>query len=173
MNIQIPISHSEITNEKFERIIDIYTKEFDSELDRYVSLASVITGLSIDEIEDLDFEQLNDIIFKINQIDILNYESELKEKITIDGVEYGKKSSASFTVKETILLQQIFIKKEIGYLNEILAVIYHPILDGQVKFDYSDKAIAERKDKFKDLTIDIVSPLLKKLTEFLILKNVK
>jgi hypothetical protein len=171
--IKLPKSHSEISIETFEKIIDIQTKEYDSEINRCIELVSVMTGLSIDEIEEMDFEELKTLVDEVNQINVINNGSEILTSINIDGVEYGRKETKSFTVKETILFQNIFSKKEVGYLTEIAAVLYHPVIDGEIKTDYSPTAIKERKDKFKDLTMDIISPLLNKLTEFLISKNAK
>lgn len=169
--IKLPKSHSEISIETFEKIIDIQTKQYESEIERYVELASLITGLSIDEVEELDFDELKVIINHINQIDVKD--GELQEKIIVDGNEFGRKQTKSFTVKETILIQSIFSKKKAGYLNEIAAILFHPFVDGEIKIDYSEKAIEERKLKFKDLTMEIISPYLNKLVEFLISKNAK
>lgn len=169
--INLPKSHSEISIETFEKIIDIQTKEYELEIERYIELASIISGLSIDEIEEMDFEDLKQIIASINEIDMAN--NNAVDKITVNDIEYGRKQTKSFSVKETIMLQSIFSKKEVGYLIEIAAVLFHPVIDGEIKTDYSQVAIKERKDKFKDLTMDILSPYLYKLIEFLLSKNAK
>lgn len=171
--INLPKSHSEISITTFEKIIDIQTKQYESEINRCIDLASLMTGLSTDEIESMDFEDLKELLNEINSINSLSYGDNLSTKIIVDGVEYARRETKSFTVKETIMFQNIFSEKKEGYLNEIAAVLFHPFIDGEIKFDYSEKAIKERKEKFNSLTMEIVSPLLTKLTDFLISKNAK
>jgi len=170
----IPTSHTQIKLEQFERVIKIFSTEYDFPLQKNIDLAVTLTNLSEDEVEDLEFDDFKTIIQQINEIDVLSFGDVIEPTITIDGVEYGTKITEGeykFTIKETLLLQNLFTKKEDGYLSEVCAIIYHPIVDGKIAFDYSEIAINKRKDIFKDLTINIVGPFLTKLTEFLIAKN--
>jgi hypothetical protein len=174
MKYTIEKNYKEIKIEKFEKILNTFLKKYDNELERYIDIASIITNLSIDEIESLDLEELKDIIKDYNSIDVFAWnEDEVIQDFMVDGEKYGRKNTKTFSVKETILFQKLFADKKDGFLIEMVSILFHPIVDGEVKLDYSKESIDSRKEKFKDLNMDIVAPYINKLVSFLQNKNVK
>lgn len=172
--ITIPSNHKEINVSTFENVINLFKKDYDLEILRNIDLIVALTNLSTEEIEQLDLDLFNEIIDRINEIDVLQFGKNYIPEITVGDEVFGTKAANDdykFNVKETLLLQSLLTKEEEGYLSEICAIIYHPVIDGEIKRDYSDESIKARKDKFKDLTIDIVGPYLTKLNDFLNKKN--
>jgi len=168
--ITIPSSHKEIKLIQFENLVNIFKKDYQLELLKNIDLVATITNLSVDEVEQLDLDTFNEIIDRINSIDIMDFGKNYMPEINVNGELFGTKAADDdykFTVKETLSLQALLVDEREGYISEICAIIYHPIVDGVIKKDYSEKAINERKEKFKDLTIDIVGPYLTKLNQFL------
>lgn len=173
----IPTSHTQIKLNSFEKLIHLYSNEasdVETVLQKNIELLVTLSNLTEAEVEELDYADFKSLIQLCNNIDVLSYGDNIIEEFEIDGIKYASRVSEGeykFSVKETLLLQNIFTKKETGYLAEIAAVIYHPIIDGQITFDYSVQSIAQRKAIFNDLTIDVIGPFINKLTEFLISKN--
>jgi hypothetical protein len=167
--IDIVESQSEINLTQFEKLIELYAKEFDSNIEQSIELLKVVSQLTQDEIESLFISDLNLIMNEVNSINFLDFASAETDTIEINGEIFKSKNQASnykFSVKETMLFQNIFIKKEEGYICEILAIIFHPVIDGEIKYDYSIEGIKTRKDKFKTISIDIVGPFINALNSF-------
>jgi hypothetical protein len=172
--VSIPSSHNEITMDVLEKVIEIYSKDYTLPIQRNIDLLVALTTLTEEEVEELDLDTFKMLNREINDMDLLGYGETFIPELNIDGELFGSKvidNDYKFNVKETLLLQELFSSKKSGYLSGICAVVYHPIIDGEIKKDYSPEAIKDRTTKFNKLTIDVVGPFLNKLTTFLLKKN--
>lgn len=173
--ITLPTTHKEIKLSTLEKVINVYSSEYENELFRNIDLISAYTALPLEEVEEMEIETLKQIIDAINNVDILGFDVNIKDKITINNIEYGcrvsKDNEYKFTVKETILFQKLFKNKEENYLAKVLAIVYHPIVDGNIQYDYSEDTINKKSLEFADLSIEHIGPFLNKLTEFFIKIN--
>jgi len=167
----VPKSHREISIPQFEKVMEIYLNNFEFEIERHIQLTEVLTSLTRDEIEEMDLGDLKKLIEQINKIDVTTNSDKIVGEITVSDILFGASTKKEFSVKETMLLQKIFIAKKPGYLSELAAVFYHPIIEGEIKKDYSVEAIQSRKELFANLNMEIIFPLVTKLTKFLTLKN--
>ena len=119
LNREIPNQLEELTIEQFEAISDINN---DTNLDPIDKHLKVFAYLGIPESEFWDYDVANfvDVVKQFNSSEHKDYPT--VEEIELEGYVY--KAQMKLTVRDTKLIEKITIKKEKGYISEMLAVMF-------------------------------------------------
>jgi len=160
---------------KFQKLVNIYVRHFDFELERQISIISIFTEKSVEEIEELELDEFKKLSSEINDLSFDKFSTEFENEIKINEKIYGsqiKDNSYKPKVKEVYLVNKYINENIDDYLKYIAAIIFQPVIDGELKKDYSTEAIKERADLFdKEITFDTLSPYLNSLSINLMAKN--
>jgi len=175
--IKLVTDINELSINEFEKLINIFSKQYETKIEEYVDIISVISNLDIDEIENLDIDEFKKLVTIANDIQIQNLNAELISEINIDGVTYKtnvKDNTYKFTVKEITLLQVLLVNQPSNYLADLIAIVFREIdSDGNLINDLSPEAIERRKEKLSTLKMKIIGPYFMSLTNFFLNKDVK
>lgn len=170
--VEIITSLNDLTISQFEKIIELNEKQYNSSIESYVELMTVLTNLSIDEIESLDINEFKKIVNTIKDIDYKTFDDRFINQIEIDGVIYKTKSNGTdykFSVKEVVLLRELIAKDAYHFLQEMIAILFKNVdADGNIINDLTPQAIQERKDKIGDIKMEIAGPYLTALSKSII-----
>jgi hypothetical protein len=134
-------------------------------IDNNIEVLSILTKLSIDEIEDLPMLELNDIIELISKQEFSMDGISFKNRICIDGIVYGNKSpfldEINFTVKEIFTLKEYYKCNKINSMSDVAAILFREMdSNGNISRDMSSEAIERRTEIFQDMTIDVILPFI-------------
>jgi len=164
------------TINKFQKLVNIYVKNFDLEFERQIELISLFTEKSIEEVEELELDDFKALSLELNNISFDSFSTEFKNEIIINGktfISNIQDNQYKAKVKEVYLVNKYINENLDSYLKYIAAIIFLPIDEnGKIIKDYSTEGINERAELFdKELIIDIISPYLNSLSINLIAKN--
>lgn len=170
--VEIITSLNDLTISQFERIIELNEKQYNSSIESYVELMTVLTNLSKDEIEGLDINEFKKIVDIIKDIDYKTFDEKFINEIEVDGVVYKTKSNGTeynFSVKEVVLLRELIAKDAYHFLQEMIAILFKNVdADGNIINDLTPQAIQERKNKIGDIKMAIAGPYLTALSKSII-----
>ena len=159
---EVITSIEEITIGEIKRCEDLLKGE--DNINNNIEVLSILTNLSIEEIEDLPMVELNKIIELISKQEFDTTGISFKNRFEIGGIVYGNKSTEDniiFTVKEIFILKEYYKCNKINSMADVAAILYREIdTDGNISRDLSYEAIDKRRDLFEDMTIDIILPYI-------------
>lgn len=123
LNVTIPESLEEIKLKDYIKIVNLLSNSDDEhELVVKIKLASLVTGLSLEDIVKIPANELNDIFEHI--ISILNKTPKFEQIIKVDGIEYG------FIPDMESLSTAEYLDLSLYFGNDIAkttAILYRPI----------------------------------------------
>ena len=166
-----------VTIADFEKLLTITNvNKYEDEIDKQVEILSVLTNLTIDELESLeltDFLMLNNYINKLNLDNFdLNENRGIKDFISINKIYRAKSLPKDFklNVKEMKIMKNEVKVSELGYLSKLAAIVYRDVLnDDSLNNDLSDETILYRSNHFKEnMTMDYITPFLLTITDYLL-----
>ncbi len=154
--------------DKFQKLVNIYIKGFDFELERQISIIGLFTDKTIDEVEDLDLDEFALLVNEINDISFDSFSTEFIYKIEVDGKTFASSIDGEYKpkVKDIHLINEYTTKNIDDFIKYIAAVLFKPVDEnGLIIRDYTSEGINDRAELFKDkLSIDILSPYLNLLS---------
>jgi hypothetical protein len=163
------------TINKFQKLLNIYVNSFEFEFERQIHLLSLFTEKTIDEVEELELDEFKELSSQINKLQFDSFSTDFKNEIKINDkvfVSDIQDNKYKAKVKEVYLVNKYVNENLDDYLKYIAAIIFKPVVDGNVIKDYSTEGIQERAELFdKEITIDTLSPYLNSLSINLIAKN--
>jgi hypothetical protein len=156
-------SIEEITIREMKRCEELLSGDTDN-INNNVEVLSLLTNLSIEEIEDLQMSELNEIIELIAKQEFTSEGISFKNRFEIDGITYMNKSTEgniNFTVKEIFTLKEHYKCNKINSMSDVAAILFREMdTDGNISRDLSYEAVDKRKELFIDMTIDIILPYI-------------
>lgn len=160
---EVITSIEEITINQVKRCEELLSGDTD-DIDNNIEVLSILTNLSIEEIEDLPMLELNEIIELISKQEFSTEGISFKNRFEVDGIIYGNKSTEgniNFTVKEIFTLKEYYKCNKINSMSDVAAILFREIdTDGNISRDLSYEAIEKRTELFGDMTIDIILPYI-------------
>ncbi len=164
-SIEILTELSEINISQFEKVMDIYKKKYDTEYERDIDIITILSELSVDEIESLDldiFDSINKTI-NIQNFEILNTNSKIINEINVNGITYKSRAIDNkfiFSVKEFLSIKNKLKESIDTVVLDVALIVFKPI--------NSDINIDTVREDFKSgITMDIMSPYLMILSDYL------
>ncbi len=99
--------------------------------------------------------QLFDVVAQMVAFVFQDFEGDAKNTLWIDNVEYRISFTDELTLAEWVDIESVFEEESEERLSSILSILCRPISEV-----YDNKKADERKEMFKNLTMDNVLPLL-------------
>ena len=119
LNREIPNQIEELTIEQFEAITDINNNQELDPIDKHLQVFAYL-GIPESEFWDYDVADFVGMVKDFNSSEHKDYPT--VEEIELEGYVY--KAQMKLTVRDTKLIEKITIKKEKGYVSEMLAVMF-------------------------------------------------
>jgi len=169
--VNIPNNPDEINIADFSKIITYYTTKYDLNIDRIIGLLTAISDMTVDEIEDIDFQSLTEIIENLKLLKLQDTSDfPLIQSIEIDGVKYGvslKDGEFRLKLGQVKLLEQIINEKGINYLPSFASIIFRELdADGLVVGLMDKESMNRRAEIFNTkMYMDVLLPYINKLSE--------
>lgn len=169
VNVVSDINELSITD--FERLVYIFNKTYESKIEQYVDIIEVISSLNKDEIENMDINEFKKLIEISEKIKTQDLTKTKRNKLIVDGITYKTNytnGEYKFTVKEITLIQKAIANNPNQYLAEFIAIVFKNVDEnGNTINDLSSEAIANRKEKLKNIKMKLIGPYFNSLTKFL------
>lgn len=119
LNREIPNQIEELTIEQFEAITDINNNQELDPIDKHLQVFAYL-GIPESEFWDYDVADFVGMVRDFNSSEQKDYPR--VEEIELEGYVY--KAQLKLTVRDTKLIEKITIRKEKGYVSEMLAVMF-------------------------------------------------
>jgi hypothetical protein len=119
LNKEIPNQLEELTIEQFEAITDINNNHELDPIDKHLQVFAYL-GIPESEFWDYDVAEFVGMVKQFNSAERKDYP--VVEELEIEGYTY--KAQMKLTVRDTKLIEKITLKKEKGYISEMLAVMF-------------------------------------------------
>ena len=152
LNREIPNQVEELTIEQFEAITDINNNQELDPIDKHLQVFAYL-GIPESEFWDYDVADFVGMVRDFNSSERKEYPT--VEEIEIDGYVY--KAQLKLTVRDTKLIEKITLKKEKGYISEMLAVMFKRE-DLTPTEHYTDAHIKQKAKLIRKLNADISIP---------------
>lgn len=121
-------SFKDINLKDYKKIVEISTRELDSDLEKDIAVLAVLCDCSEDDIYNMPLNELKSLLSEINWIKGYNYTpaNKLPNKLKIDGIEYTINPDINkFTVAQYMDFQNFWDKRN-EYMGNLLAVFIIP-----------------------------------------------
>jgi len=155
---EVKLSDEIITIKKFYEIVKNKKNGYNT-LDSRILLLSIITGYSVDYLENLEINKLKKLAKKVSKISLGVNPKKFISSFIIDDIKYSAKKNDNnipiITVNHGFVLSKYINNKEEITLNKFAAIFY--VEDGG---DLSDESIENRAKIFENLPIIYVVPFL-------------
>jgi hypothetical protein len=119
LNKEIPNQLEELTIEQFEAITDINNNQELDPIDKHLQVFAYL-GIPESEFWDYDVADFVGMVKQFNSAERKDYP--VVEELEIEGYTY--KAQMKLTVRDTKLIEKITLKKEKGYISEMLAIMF-------------------------------------------------
>jgi hypothetical protein len=119
LNKEIPNQLEELTIEQFEAITDINNNQELDPIDKHLQVFAYL-GIPESEFWDYDVAEFVGMVKQFNSAERKDYP--VVEELEIEGYTY--KARMKLTVRDTKLIEKITLKKEKGYISEMLAIMF-------------------------------------------------
>lgn len=119
LNREIPNQLEELTIEQFEVITEINNNQSLDPIDKHLQVFAYL-GIPESEFWDYDVADFVAMVKEFNSAERKDYPT--IEELELDGYVY--KAQMKLTVRDTKLIEKIALKKEKGYISEMLAVMF-------------------------------------------------
>jgi hypothetical protein len=150
----IPNALDELNIEQFETITEINNNQELDPIDKHLKIFEYL-GIPEREFWDYDVADFIDIVKQFNNIKQVEYPT--IDILEIDGYTY--KAEMKLTVRDTKMIEKIALKRDKGYVSEMLAVMFKRE-DLSNTEHYTDAHIKHKAKLFKQLSADISVPYL-------------
>lgn len=156
---------------EFKQFYSIINTTQIDDIDNQLLQMSIITGLSIDELENLDLDEYKAIGQKAYETFNVDLNTSLIKSIMIDGQEYGvslkDNGDAKITLKDIQTIKaKVDVTDELNFINNLdlfAAILFKPIINGKV---IDDDSLIERAQIFNEnMNIEVVYPYMLKVVE--------
>ena len=155
---EVKLSDEIITIKKFYEIAKNKKNGY-NDLDSRILFLSIVTGYSVDYLENLEINKLKKLAKKVSKISLGVNPKKFISSFTLDGVEYCAKKNENntpiLTVNHGVALKKYINCKEEMTLNKFAAIFYL-----EYGGDLSDESIEKRAKIFENLPIIYVVPFL-------------
>ena len=121
-------SFKDINLKDYKKIVEISTRELDSDLEKDIAVLAVLCDCSEDDIYNMPLNELKSLLGEIEWIKGYNYTpaNKLPNKLKIDGIEYTINPDINkFTVAQYMDFQNFWDKRN-EYMGNLLAVFIIP-----------------------------------------------
>ena len=152
LNREIPNQLEELTIEQFEAITDINNNQELDPIDKHLQVFAYL-GIPENEFWDYDVADFVGMVREFNSSERKEYPT--VEELEIDGYIY--KAQMKLTVRDTKLIEKITLKKEKGYISEMLAVMFKRE-DLTSTEHYTDAHIKQKAKLIRKLNASISIP---------------
>jgi len=155
LNREIPNQIDELTIEQFEAITEINNNKDLDPIDKHLQ---VFAYLGIPEVDfwDTDVSDFIEIVKDFNSLD-KDMDYPVVEELEIEGYTY--KAEMKLTVRDTKLIEKIALKKDKGYVSEMLAVMFKRV-DLSNTEHYTDAHIKQKAKLIRKLNAAISVPYM-------------
>lgn len=157
--MQLPKTWSNISVSQYAELKGLEASSFDSAFDYNLEMLSILTDTDINDIEDLDFDEMSDII---NELSWINREPNRPINRKISDLHYI--GFHNLKVGEFIDLEYYFTNNYHKHLTDICAVVYRKSkLDewNNVVFEPYSYDLNDRKELFNELPCTDVYGIVK------------
>lgn len=155
-DIEIAETAKDIKMDKFVKFI-LDGKDVKNNTIEFKELLIVLlTTLTYDEIENLPYSELRDLMASMDDTP-LDFETDFMSEITIDGVSYKanlKDGKYNLKVKDTKIIESLIGKYNVDYIYYLPGLIFRTDWSTPVTLE----EVVSNKDIFKDITADVVGP---------------
>lgn len=155
LNREIPNQIDELTIEQFEAITDINNNQELDPIDKHLQVFAYL-GIPESEFWDTDVADFIAIVKDFNSLDKDN-DYPVVEELEIEGYTY--KAEMKLTVRDTKLIEKIALRKDKGYVSEMLAVMFKRV-DLSNTEHYTDAHIKQKARLIRKLNASIAMPYL-------------
>ena len=150
----IPNALDELTIEQFETITEINNNQELDPIDKHLKIFEYL-GIPEREFWDYDVADFIGMVKEFNNIKQIEYPT--IDTLEIDGYTY--KAEMKLTVRDTKMIEKIALRKDKGYVSEMLAVMFKRE-DLSNAEHYAEAHIKHKAKLFKQLSADISIPYL-------------
>jgi len=158
------VNLSTITLNKFKAFYDLSQVSDNNDIETSIQLIHILTDKSVAEIEELELDEFKAILNSVNyeNTDTSSLPVIIEYKANDKVYKSTNKDTFNFNVKQINLLQGIIKANANNYIEDLAAIIFKPIDEaGNIINDYSDEAIAQRKQELSSvMTMNILIPYL-------------
>lgn len=161
MKVSIPKSWASITIEQFPLIYDIIKDKDIEPIDKEVRLISILTGLSVAEIEAIELGQLRDLIKKVRFIFKLEFPQPV-EWFNHAGYKWNVKYDISkISSADFISLTKLSTTEDDVIMNmaEITAIFVKPYKRKWFRYVLVDMDYKERLELIKTINVGVIYPV--------------
>ena len=161
MKVSIPKSWASITIEQFPLIYDIIKDKDIEPIDKEVRLISILTGLSVAEIEDIELGQLRDLIKKVRFIFKLEFPQPV-EWFNHSGYKWNVKYDISkISSADFISLTKLSTTEDDVIMNmaEITSIFVKPYKRKWFRYVPVEMDYKERLELIKTINVGVIYPV--------------
>jgi hypothetical protein len=155
LNREIPNQIDELTIEQFEAITDINNNQELDPIDKHLQVFAYL-GIPESEFWDTDVADFVEMVREFNSLD-KDMDYPVVEELEIEGYTY--KAEMKLTVRDTKLIEKIALRKEKGYVSEMLAVMFKRV-DLSNTEHYTDAHIKQKARLIRKLNAGISIPYM-------------
>jgi hypothetical protein len=161
MKVSIPKSWASITIEQFPLIYDIIKDKDIEPIDKEVRLISILTGLSVAEIEAIELGQLRDLIKKVRFIFKLEFPQPV-EWFNHAGYKWNVKYDISkISSADFISLTKLSTTEDDVIMNmaEITSIFVKPYKRKWFRYVHVEMDYKERLELIKTINVGVIYPV--------------
>lgn len=150
------IKQDNITIDKFNQYQELVIDESFT-LDYKLKVISIMTGISVDDLESIPLNKLRALGCKLSNLDI-RYK-DIKTEFIKDGITYrsgSTKDKIKMNVKETFKLKELYESDKDLSMTDIVAIMFREVKGNEISNDLSDEAIKNRKLVFNDMPLEYI-----------------
>jgi hypothetical protein len=145
--------------EKFQRLMNTYSTEYQFEIDRNIDRISIIKDLSIEDIEKLSLFEYANLSSEVESLSIEEMPKDLITEFEHDGIKYTTfitDINYTLKIKEVFLINKYINEHSSSFLKYVAAILFR---EDHKKMDIQD--IETRANIFNEnMPMEILAPYL-------------